>query len=150
MNNMDKSMFSEEYWNDIYQAIREEINEDGECDNIMSIKEDLDRRCVVISLYVGMMGDDEEETEYYKKLLSSFKSSMSTWELNPFKKYEYDDWFKGIVNQSEGIWIGGGVTQQFLIKLTIQLTSLSNITDDYGVYVKNGVPVIIKMVNEVK
>jgi hypothetical protein len=87
---MDKSMFSEEYWNDICQAIREDINEEGNSDNIMSIKEDLDRRCVVISLYVGMIGDDEEETEYYKRLLSSFKSSMSTWELNPFKKYEFD------------------------------------------------------------
>ena len=63
---------------------------------------------------------------------------------------KFDDWYKAIVNQTEGIWIGGGVTQQFLIKLTIQLTSLSNISDEFGVYIKNGMPTIIKMINEVK
>ena len=98
---------------------------------------------------------DDEHLKAFKEILNNNKETAKINFIfvdipSAFKKYEYDDWFKGIVNQSEGIWIGGGVTQQFLIKLTIQLTSLSNITDDYGVYVKNGVPVIIKMVNEVK
>lgn len=87
---MDKSMFSEEYWSDIYDAIHEDINEGGYKDNIISIKEDMDRRCVVINLYVGFMDGEDEETNYHKSLLESFKSSMKSWELNPFKKYEYD------------------------------------------------------------
>ena len=67
-----------------------------------------------------------------------------------FKKYEYDDWYKSNFDTSNGIWIGPGVGQQFVIKVTTQLSSYSNITKEYGVFVKNGAASIIKLINEIK
>ena len=86
-----KSLFSKEYWYDIYYAIREVINEEGYKDNIAGIKENIERRCVVITLEELFATNDEEEIEdYYASKLSFLKESMKSWELNPFKKYEYD------------------------------------------------------------
>ena len=48
----------------------------------------------------------------------------------------------------DGIWIGFGVTQQFVIKLSLQSAKFSNIDSEYAVIVKNGMPIMIKLMNE--
>ena len=67
-----------------------------------------------------------------------------------FKKYEYEDWYKKVVNTSEGLWIGSGVTQQFVLKMTIQPSGIATIDNEYGILIKKGVPSIIKLINEIK
>ena len=67
-----------------------------------------------------------------------------------FKKYEYESWYRECFINDSGLWIGFGVTQQFAIKLIIQPAKISNIDNDYGVLVKNGMPEVIKLINENK
>ena len=43
-----------------------------------------------------------------------------------------------------------GVTQQFVIKLLIQSTKLSSIDNEYAVGIRNGMPTIIKLINQIK
>ena len=83
-------MFSEYYGNQINEKIYEVFNEDGNADNIISVEEDLDRRCVIVTLYMDIIEDEDEEIKYHKSLLSSFKSIMQSYRQNPFGKYEYD------------------------------------------------------------
>lgn len=84
-------MFSEEYWNYIYKEINDVFNEDGNADNISSVEEDSDRRCVIVTLYMGFLEDEDEEIKYHKALLESFKDRMRSFVLrNPFRKYAYD------------------------------------------------------------
>ena len=67
-----------------------------------------------------------------------------------FKKYEYEDWYKKVVNTNEGLWIGSGVTQQFVLKMTIQPSGIATIDNEYGILIKKGIPSIIKLINEIK
>jgi hypothetical protein len=67
-----------------------------------------------------------------------------------FKKYEYDEWFKNNFDGNSGIWIGGNIAQQFTIKTTSQPLSMAMLGNDYAICVKNGNPVAVKIVNEIK
>ena len=123
--------------------------------NPRSVKDMPNNVCMVIGIEKFFNKLDEDHKTAFKEILSTNKEVAKTNFIfvdvpGAFKKFEQDDWYKAAVNANDGIWIGGGVTQQYLIKLTIQLTSFSNITNEFGVYVKNGMPIIIKPVNEIK
>ena len=123
--------------------------------NPRSVKDMPNNVCMVIGIEKFFNKLDEDHKTAFKEILSTNKEVAKTNFIfvdvpGAFKKFEYDDWYKASANTNDGIWIGGGVTQQFLIKLTLQLTSFSNIENNFGVYVKNGMPTIIKMINEIK
>ena len=67
-----------------------------------------------------------------------------------FKKYEYEEWYKNTINNLDGLWIGVGITSQYSIKLNIQPNGINTIGADYLVAVKNGMPTIVKFINEIK
>ena len=67
-----------------------------------------------------------------------------------FKKYEFDEWFKNSFDSNNAIWIGGSISQQFVIKTTTQPASLALLNNDHAVVVKNGMPIVVKIINEIK
>lgn len=85
---MEINMFSEYYWNQVCQTIYDVFNEDGNADNIISVEEDSDRRCVIVTLYMDVLEDEDEVINYHKSLLSTFKSIMQSYRQNPFRKYD--------------------------------------------------------------
>jgi len=136
--------------NDEYQNVLKENNM-----NPRSVKDMPNMACVIIGIDKFFNKLDEDHKNIFKEILSNNKEIAKVNFIfidipSAFKKFEYDDWYKSTVNANDGIWIGGGVTQQYLIKLTIQLTAFSNIGNEFGVFVKNGMPTIIKMINEIK
>ena len=38
--------------------------------------------------------------------------------IDIFKKIEYDSWYKAIVKNNQGIWLGNGIADQYTIKLS--------------------------------
>lgn len=98
---------------------------------------------------------DNDHKEMFKKILDNEKEALKInfvlIDTPPsFKKYEYDEWFKNSVNTNNGVWIGSGVTQQYLLKTLIQPSNIANITNEFGVCIKNGMPTVVKLVNEIK
>lgn len=87
---MKMEMFSEDYWDFFHKIICDVLNEEGNADNIISVEEDTDSRCVLVSLYMDVLEDEDEVINYHKSLLSSLISKMQSFRFNPFKKYEYD------------------------------------------------------------
>jgi S-DNA-T family DNA segregation ATPase FtsK/SpoIIIE len=67
-----------------------------------------------------------------------------------FKKYEYEDWYKQTVDATNGIWVGPGLGQQFVLKASNQLTSFSAISLEYACVLKNGTATITKLINKIK
>ncbi len=142
---------------DKLKGINDQVQEVLKANNMnpRSVSELPNTACIIIGIDKFFNKLDADHQNIFKELLSTNKEVAKMNFIfvdipSAFKKFEYDDWYKSSVNANDGIWIGGGVTQQFLIKLTIQLTSFSNIGNDFGVYVKNGMPVIIKPINEIK
>ena len=54
------------------------------------------------------------------------------------------------MDTSNAIWIGPGVGQQFLVKITNSLSSFSAIDKDHANVVVNGAATIVKLINEIK
>jgi hypothetical protein len=67
-----------------------------------------------------------------------------------FKKYEYEDWCKQSMDTTNAIWVGPGVGQQFLVKISNSLSSYSAIDKEHAMVVQNGNALIVKLINEIK
>ncbi len=62
------------------------------------------------------------------------------------KKYEMDSWYRNFVMSNHGIWVGSGITEQFVLKLAkTPKYCYEEISNQYGYVVKNGVPVLVKL-----
>ena len=66
---------------------------------------------------------------------------------NNIKKLEYEAWYKSVVSNNRGLWLGNGIADQFVIKLTKTPRELRDtIQANFGYSVKNGVATLIKTI----
>ena len=110
---------------------------------------------VIIGLDKFLSKLDDEHKNIFKEVLAHEKETLKiTFALidipASFKKYEYEEWYKNSVNSYDGMWIGSGVSGQYTIKLNIQPNGINTIDGEYCVISKNGMPTIVKMINEIK
>ena len=69
-------------------------------------------------------------------------------EADRLREFEYEGWFKEIVDLTNGIWIGEGAGDQYTIKITkTRRLSTDDITNDFGYIVRRGSPTLIKLLN---
>ncbi|MFA5693053.1 MAG: type VII secretion protein EssC, partial [Acholeplasmataceae bacterium] len=69
-------------------------------------------------------------------------------EINRLKVFEYDNWFKILINKYDGIWVGRGITEQFILKLGRTTKDLyEEIGNDFGYAVNNGMPTLVKLLD---
>lgn len=123
--------------------------------NVKKIKNITNNMCVIIGLEKFYSKLDEDHKKEFKEILNHNKETLKINFVivdipSGFKKYEYEEWYKNNFDTDDGIWIGFGVTQQFVIKLMIQPQKITNIENDHGVVIKNGMPEVIKLINEFK
>lgn len=65
------------------------------------------------------------------------------------KNFAYDSWYKNSVDDSEGIWLGNGVADQYVIKLATTPRELrEEIPEQFGYVIKNGKAVLVKFIQE--
>ena len=123
--------------------------------NIRSLKDISNKMCVIIGFEKFLERLDDEHKKIFKDII---KHNKETLKINfvfvdipsSFKKYEYEDWYKNSFDLDDGIWIGFGVTQQFVLKLMLQTAKLSNIDNEHAIIIKNGMPIMVKLINEFK
>ena len=123
--------------------------------NIRSLNNVTTNVCVVVGFDKFYSKLDDGHKKIFKEILNHNKEALKIIFVfvdipSSFKKYEYEDWYKNNFDTDDGIWIGMGVTQQFVIKLLIQSTKLSSIDNEYAVVIRNGMPTIIKLINQIK
>ncbi len=69
--------------------------------------------------------------------------------IDNFKKLEYDEWYKKVIQNNYGIWIGNGVADQSLIKTNIGFKKTNNeISDGFGIIIKNTKTNLVKLVSD--
>ena len=70
-------------------------------------------------------------------------------QVDNLKKLEYDSWYKGIIQNSYGIWIGNGIADQSLIRTNIGFKKSNNeVPDKYGIVIKNTKTSLVNMINK--
>lgn len=65
-----------------------------------------------------------------------------------FSSYSYEGWYKKHLTGSDGLWVGDGIADQYLLKVSKITSDLyEEIGDEYGYLVNRGRPVLIKLLS---
>ena len=123
--------------------------------NVRCLKKLPNNLCIIIGINKFINKLDDEHKNIFKNIIQNNKEALKINFVfidvsSNIKTFEFEDWFKNNTNLNDGIWIGSGFTQQFILKSVIQPQGISSIDNDYGIYIKNGLPTIFKIINEFK
>lgn len=67
--------------------------------------------------------------------------------IDKIKKVEFESWYKSSVNNTNGIWLGNGINDQFTLKLSSKLEEMKkDIPDNFCFVVNRGIPKFVKYV----
>ena len=123
--------------------------------NVRALENVVNQVCVIVGLDKFLVKLDDEHKTKFKEILNHNKEMLKINFVfidipSGFKKYEYEEWYKNNIDPNNGIWIGDGVTQQYVLKTLIQPSGISDLDKDYGIVIRNGVPKITKLLNDDK
>ena len=69
--------------------------------------------------------------------------------VDNLKKLEYDEWYKKVIQNNYGIWLGNGIADQTLIKTNIGFKKDNNeIPFGFGVVVRNSKTSLVKLITD--
>lgn len=65
---------------------------------------------------------------------------------NKIKTYEFEDWYKNYITKENGIWIGNGIDNQYLITINSSRKELfNNCGHSFGYIIKDGISTFVKL-----
>ena len=112
---------------------------------------------VVISNFNKFLLKISQETkENFFNMLEKIKDLQTfdfilTDQVDNFKKIEYDKWYKTVVDNNYGIWVGSGIADQTVIKTNIGFKKTNNeVPKGYGLVVRNTKTYLVNLVSEDK
>lgn len=93
-----------------------------------------------------------------KELVEQAFSSSKEYNVDQFilidssdklKSFAYDGWYKNSIDDSQGIWLGNGISDQYSLKLLTTPRELrEEIPEGFGYVVKNGKATLVKFIIE--
>lgn len=103
--------------------------------------------CFIVGLnkFMNDFGDGFGQVVENAKALGNY-SFIIIENVNKLKNYEYEDWYKEYINSDNGIWVGNGIDNQYLININSDRRDLINkCGKSYGYHVKDGNLLLIKL-----
>ncbi len=68
--------------------------------------------------------------------------------ISDFSSYNYEEWFKRQISGAEGIWIGSGLADQYMLKVNKVTNELyEEIGDEYGYVLNRNRPTLVKLLS---
>ncbi len=68
--------------------------------------------------------------------------------VSDFSSYNYEEWYKRQITGADGIWIGDGVADQYMLKVNKLTNDLyEEIGDDYGYVLNRNRPTLVKLLS---
>ena len=70
--------------------------------------------------------------------------------IDKIKLFEYEPWYKSNSNPNEGIWLGSGISDQFLINITRKIPEMKeDIDSNFCFVVRRGKPILVKYIEKI-
>ena len=120
----------------------------------MSALEEYDTQVYVIyglrRLYEQLTDDGKEKLSVLlEKAEAIYKLHFVIVEnLTEFNGFQYDAWFKRHVSGADGLWIGDGIADQYLLKVNKVTTELyEEVGEEYGYLLTKNKPVLVKLLS---
>ena len=109
---------------------------------------------IVHNLSKFLMKISTENKNTFLELIEKIKD-MQTFDfvfvdqVDNFKKIEYDKWYKTVVDNNYGIWVGNGVADQTVLKTNIGFKKTNNeVLDGYGLLIRNTKTYLVNLIQD--
>ena len=145
----------EEYIDKLYNYVVECDTKYKESGNEKSIFNNIKKHTIFILGIGELLGKLNMDSK--KKLSTIFDSGKNLNilsfilidSIDKFKKVELELWYKSVSTQSDGIWIGQGINEQFSLKISTRSPLLKEqISDNYCFVITRGVPTLVKYITK--
>ena len=143
VSNNENVIYYKENYDNAFIKIEELIN-----------KESIEANLIVIigfEIFRNSISSDNVsklESLIQKAHQSKNTSFIITDLITSVKKYEYEPYYRGYISNNNGIWIGNGIIDQFILKITSYHKELrEEIGKNFGYIVEKGQPKLIKLIN---
>ena len=102
-----------------------------------------------LSKLVPKLSSQNILSDFFKKLKNIEKIPLIVFdEAIKLKTYAFDNWFKDMFASQEGIWIGSGVSDQSILKVsTFSKETRTQYRNNMGFYVVNGECILMKILD---
>ena len=71
--------------------------------------------------------------------------------ISDFSSYNYEEWFKRQITGADGIWIGDGIADQYMLKVNKVTNELyEEIGDEYGYVLNRNRPTLVKLLSSME
>ena len=109
----------------------------------------------IICIYIGIdkfINNLENGAEDFKEILNKTNQYGNIYHIlvdniTRFKNHEYDEWFKSFINTENGLYIGNGIEDQYLISISANRRDLiNNCGQSFGYLVNQGEYKLIKLI----
>lgn len=103
--------------------------------------------CIIIGIDKFLLNVEKEFNSDLKKADEaenySFLIVDSVFKL---KNHEFDDWYKNYVSKDRGIWVGNGISDQYLIRLNSSNRNIiNNCGDSFGYIINQEEATMVKL-----
>lgn len=140
---------------ELFELVKNRNNKYKESENPEELTATWETVWIIIgSLQETREGLSEQEIEMLDLILLKGRNDYKIHiilgdELKALQLLRYDAWYRENVSVGDGIWIGNGIQDQYLLQTSGTDQEVKNdITDEFGYIVENGNAVKIKIVKE--
>ena len=107
--------------------------------------------CIIIGLekFISSVENGEKKLEEILKKAEELEnfSFIIVDSASKIKAHEYDPWYKTFVTNDNGIWIGNGINDQYLLNISSYGRKLdNNCGNNFGYVIQNGEPNLVKLI----
>ena len=115
---------------------------------------DKDTKNHTVCAFIGIdkfLTDNAEIAGSFSKFMKQLEekenySIMIVENANKIKTYEFEDWYKNYITKENGIWIGNGIDNQYLITINSSRKELfNNCGRSFGYIIKDGISTFVKL-----
>ena len=118
-------------------------------------KTDKEVICFIIGIDKFVSEFDDSSNNFYFTFNSTLKKAEELGNCNfifidnanKLKNHEYDEWYKNFISKDNGIWVGNGVDNQYLITITSERRLIvNNCGNSFGYSITQGNATLIKLI----
>ena len=106
--------------------------------------------CVIVGID-KLLGDLENGDSEFENILKKAEESgrysfIIVESISKIKNYQYNNWYKKYFSGDTGIWIGGGIKEQYILNIDSSYKDTSNSNEPgFGYVIQNSIPTQVKL-----
>ena len=145
--NLDKTMFPNYFFSNIEEVVNNIINN---IKKLFENKQVVNGIIMIYGLNKFVNSIKKDKLEELSKIIKSYEkiSIVFVEDIGKIKTYMYESWLSSIVSTSDGIWIGKGISDQSVFKIsTITKALTMDLKNNMGYTINEGGTTLCKLID---